>query len=158
MSRFRFRLARLLRVREIEERLARERWVAQELASREADALVERRRAEHDLALRELGELRAKPRLDPAAVLDAESWGERLLAARGAALERARTARFQADELAGAWRLREREKEGLERLSRRDREIHRRASDAVETKALDEIALMRAARRARANEPRRRAR
>ena len=151
MNRFRFRLARLARVRQIEERLARERWIAQELASREADAHAERRRAEHGEALRELAELRARGRLDPAAVLGAEAWRERLLAARGAALERARAARQRADGLAGAWRAREREQEGLERLERRDRERHRRAADANETKALDEIALMPAARRARAD-------
>lgn len=145
--RFAFALARLARVRELEEREARGRWAAAEREAAGAEAELGRRREALDRARGELGALRGAGRLEPARVLACERVLADHEARVRAALERARTLRLQADELRGAWRERERDRRALEELEARGRERHRVALRAAEAAELDEVAARRSRRR-----------
>ena len=144
--RFAFRLGRVRRVREIEERLARATWSqaegeAAEAEMREADRRRERDRSRRELA-RELGP-RGGERLDPARVLISERALANETRALALARERALTLRAQAERLAADWRDRERDRRALVELEERARARHRRELERWEGAQLDEAALAR---------------
>jgi len=140
--RFEFRLARVRRVRELEERVARGVWSVAERAARTAeDELEERRRAVQ--AARE--ELLASARdeggaLRPGAVVQGHRAIEVLLGGVHRHRELARTARDQAERLAEAWRRRRVDRRALEQLEERARARHRAEVERLENAALDERA------------------
>ena len=143
---FRFRLARLKRVRAIEERVAHAAWSGAEQIAREAEANAEQQRATVARGRTEAagatdGPLAAKSaELDRAAV-------DHLLRVLVARREAALTTRGQADRLADAWRTRERDRRGLQELEERLHTRFRRESERAEARELDEIALARRFRR-----------
>jgi flagellar export protein FliJ len=147
MSAFRFRLARLAHVRALQERLAREQWLAAEELARAAE---DKAALARDTLLRARGELRAlqsEPTIAVERVMAASRLVETLRERRRAAVEHARTLRFQADELRRPWSERRREVRGLERLEERDLEAHRTEEATRESREIDEVASMRASAR-----------
>jgi flagellar biosynthesis chaperone FliJ len=143
MRRFAFRLARVLRVRELVEAEARAAWAASELvaerAAAEAASAAEALRAARS-GMVAPGALAPRRRL-----ID-----ERVVAtlATTAALRResALTRRSQADRLALFWRARERDRRALDGLRERARARWRLGLRRREAIELDEGASVRAAR------------
>jgi flagellar biosynthesis chaperone FliJ len=154
VSAFRFRLARLLRVREVEEELARERWRTAERIARAAEGRVDLRRGELARSLELLRTEQARERIDPARVLAADLAIEGQRAALQTALEHARSARLASEQARAAWLSAKRAHEGLTRLEARDRELARQTAGQKEARELDEVASVRAERSAsRAPDP-----
>ena len=142
MARFRFRLDRLLRVRTIEERLARSEWSQGERIAQAAEDAQDRARAHLHRSRSELaagleGSLHARAVLTQQALLG--GLGRRLAGARETYL----TARGQADRLGDHWRTRNAASEALSRLRERDRLAHRREEARREAAEMDEVALTR---------------
>ncbi len=149
MSKFQFRLARLTHVRALQERVARERWLAAEELTRAAEAKAESAR---EAVLRARDELRAEqsaPTIAIERVMAGARLVETLRERRRSAVEHARTLRFQADELRRPWSERRREVRGLEKLESRDLQQHQQDELVREARELDEVASMRASARTR---------
>jgi flagellar export protein FliJ len=149
VKRFAFRLQRLARVRAIEEQIAREGWALAERGARASEERAER-------ALLDVHEARAtlraqlySGRVQPAALLQRQSLADALVERRGSALAHARAARETAEAQRAAWLGHKRKLEGLERLEQRDLEAWRLAANAHDAAELDEVAALRAARKAR---------
>lgn len=136
------RLQRVLRVRHVQEEVARARWLAAERAARiagDARADADARRADAACELRD-----ALADLTPAAILRQHAALDALAGVAVRLRERARTLRFQADRERAPWELRRREARGLERLCERSREEAWLRALAREARELDEIAGARA--------------
>lgn len=146
MTRFEFRLARLARVRAVEETLARERFQSAELAARETEALAGTHRESVARAEDDLRAQQCAGKLAPRGVLSSLGVIDGLRAGWRAAVERARSQRFQAEEMRRAWGARVREKKSLTRLEGRDRAAWRMQESRVDARTIDEIASIRAAR------------
>jgi flagellar export protein FliJ len=144
MSRFRFELERLERVRRIQEEVERARWLEAETRVRAAEAELARLDAGAAGVRRELAAAQARPRIDVAGALRAQAELERLAGLRRRLEERLRTLRFQAERLRAPWTERKREVSALERLEQRRRAAWRRERERLEARALDEVALERA--------------
>lgn len=145
MTRFRFRLERLLAVRRIEEELARGEWLAAERAARAAEERVEVLRSAIGRAEHELARVLVLPRLDPTAVLLGQTGLDAIRAHVPAALALARKERAAAEARRAAWSECQTAVKSLENLRGRARETHRREEEARENALLDEQALFRAA-------------
>jgi len=148
--RFEFRLARLRRVREIDEQVARAVWTAAEAESREATALLEEAREAVHQAHEDLSgalDPGADPRLDPRNVLTSLTTIEGMLEGVRRRRESALTLRHQADQLAETWREREVDRRALVELETRARERHRQELGRHEIAETDEQNLMRDARK-----------
>jgi flagellar biosynthesis chaperone FliJ len=141
---FSFRLARVQRVREAEERLARAAWGEAQAA---ASAAAERRA----LAARSLDTARA----ELVRIVEAGKLDPGLLGAAHAALasgvellrrahEEALTLTERAERFADVWRERERERRSLVRLDERSRARHRAELERADALEQDERALARA--------------
>ena len=134
--RFEFRLGRVLRVREIEERGARSEWAHAEREAREAADEVERVRAGIEALRRSAAEARGQGSIGEVLV------HERLLDARVEELElwitRARTLELRAEKLADAWREAESRRKALDELGERRRTEHRRAVEEQDQFEADE--------------------
>lgn len=144
MSRFEFRLARLVRVRASEERLARAEWAAAERRAAEAE---ERRRSlqgEIAAARTELADelARGQP-LSPPRLGISHRALDGLVGALRSRTERALTLRAQADAEARFWRERRARHRALEELEQRARSLHDRAQAAREAAALEAQATAR---------------
>lgn len=149
MARFRFRLARVARVREIEEESARAQWAAAESLAARAEAALEAARESATAARLELAQLQSAPRLDPAAVMRAHGLVQRLLARVKLAKEAWRQARIRADQQMALWRERDRDRKALDKLEERAHERFLAEEQALESAKADEVALQRALRPAR---------
>jgi len=150
VKRFAFRLQRLARVRAIEERIGRESWALAERGARTAEERAE-------AALRDVQAARAgllaeldSGKLVPAEYLQRQSLTDGLLARRAHALARARAARAKAEVERALWLAQKRKLEGLARLEQRDLEAWRLDENAQAAAEIDEVAAVRAARKARA--------
>jgi flagellar FliJ protein len=144
---FSFRLQRLLRVRELEEQAARERWALQEretLAARtQADAA---RQAKRD-AWQELRNKADRPLQRLALEQSLPGLDQRLLTCR----ERLDAAQQRAESERSAW-VRERARvQSLKRLKERDATQYRLDAQQRENAILDEVASGREARKAAAD-------
>ncbi len=140
---FQFRLARVRRVREAEERTARAAWKEAESAARVADGERERRSKSLAASRSELVEILRAGAVDPNWFRHAQDALDRAALALRSAHERALTLRQQAERLATAWRERERDRRALLKLEERLRARHaleRTHQDALEA---DERALAR---------------
>lgn len=150
MKGYQFRLARLKRVRDVEERTARERFLAADRIAREAEETVVRARE----AVRDAeGDLRAAQSdraLSPVRVLTALDAIAGLRERVRMLHERELPLRAAAEAERAAWSERRRDLRGLERLEDRDRERWRAEEGRREALALDEVAAMRAEARDRA--------
>lgn len=147
MKRFEFRLARLARVRRIEEERARAAWQAVEAAARRAEQGVLVREAEVSEVQAALREAQSHPQISPATVLSLDGLlaraQERLVSER----QRARRRRAEADSAREPWQRLRTELEGLDRLEEKARSSHKVERDRVEAQELDQLASERAARR-----------
>lgn len=143
MSRFRFKLERLAKVRRIQEEQDRELWMQAETVRRDAEAqeaqALERVRAVE-------AELRARQSDDSLGVADVLQGQEALVRAREALLkarERTKTATYQADRLRAPWEERRKEVRGLDRLKEQDHATWRREELQREAREMDEVASQR---------------
>ncbi|MSR63032.1 MAG: hypothetical protein EXS08_11370 [Planctomycetes bacterium] len=137
--RFDFRLERVRRVRDLEERVARaERASAEELA-RAAEASRDRARATLERSRAELAELLSGT-LEPRGVLSAQRALDSELVRLRRAVESARTARMQAERSASAHRERQKAARALAELRERARLRHALELDKEENAQLDEVA------------------
>jgi flagellar export protein FliJ len=138
---FHFPLARLLRVKEIEEKAAQARYSEADLAARAKEEAAARRSAEA-IEARSEGVVRVDAVLGSIGLVDA--------ARRRADAERqvALTSRFQAEQQRVAWVERRRDLKGLEKLRERRREEFLAVRGAIEAALMDETAALRHARRA----------
>ena len=148
MSRtFKFRLARVLRVRSISERTARADWAAAEIDAQRAESTVDEALANIDSARRELGALQDAGSLAAGRVLASDqaiSQMEAYLRSRRVLSGEARTL---AEGQRSEWSERRRDEHALERLEERQREEHRAEVQRVENAENDEWASARARRR-----------
>lgn len=147
---FQFRLSRIRRLRETEERVARALWAQ---AERKAlDAEEEQGEASQELA-------RSREQLSCACAAGAALHADRTLLSLRAIdglirvlrgrKERATTLRCQADEQARAWQERDQRRRALTELEGRRKIRHRRELERAENAERDEIASMRAAQKRR---------
>jgi flagellar export protein FliJ len=149
MQRFHFRLERLKRVREVEEQAARERFLAADRRARDAEDAADAARCELVAAEARHCAALAERKSDPARILLELAAIDGLRADAGRTLERARTARAEAERERQAWSERRRDVRGLERLAGRDLERWRAETARREAQELDEVASVRAAARER---------
>ncbi|MCA8980468.1 MAG: flagellar export protein FliJ [Planctomycetes bacterium] len=148
MKRFQFRLARLFKVREIQEEIARGEWQAAEDLARRAEQRVHeilQLVAETNASLREL---QASEQLSSTEVLALQDLLERVTRTLAGARRQAAELRAAAERAREPWTALRVELEGLGRLEQRARDAHRTELTRVENAELDQIALERAARRA----------
>lgn len=145
---FHFPLARLLRVKEIEEKAAQARYSEADLAARAKEESAARRTTEaleaqaQLLRLQSEGVVRVESVLGSLGLVDA--------ARRRADAERqvALTGRFQAEQQRVAWVERRRDVKGLEKLRERRRDEFLAVRGAIEAALMDETAALRHVRRA----------
>jgi flagellar export protein FliJ len=140
---FRFRLGRVLRVRALEEEIARGELLEARSRALEAETRLERARADLASARADLAREQSAGRLEPAGLLARDAALPGLLARLRLGLGRAREERARAEEVSQRWRLARGELQGLERLEQRARERHRRQLELDELRELDEVALRR---------------
>ena len=148
MKPFRFRLARLERVRAIEESVARASWSRAEQAALEAERDYERPRdataaARADLALTRGG---TGGRVATAHALLAERAIDGMLRHLVSLRETARTRRSQADSLMRDWRVRKTDRRALEELHKKAARRHAETEGRREEREHDEAAILRARR------------
>jgi flagellar export protein FliJ len=149
VKRFAFRLQRLVRVRAIEEQIAREGWALAERGARQSEECAERALLDVRAAREALRTELRSGRVLPAGLLQRQSLSDALVERRGLALQRARAARETAELQRAAWLGHKRKLEGLGRLEQRDLEAWRLEANAHDAAELDEVAAIRAARKAR---------
>ena len=146
--RFKFRLARALRVREVAESLAKA-----ELAAAEADAIQAEERADGaaeqiHTARRQIAKRAATgAEVHPGEVLASHAAVDALLTAREIARQRADALRQVAEESKAKWSERRKDTRALERLEERQLERFRKELEAAEAAELDEWASSRGARK-----------
>jgi hypothetical protein len=143
---FEFRLRRLKRLRETEEKVARALWAVAE--RRALDAAQEQGEARAELARSraQLGEESAPgSALHPGRTLLSLRAIDGLLRLLRDRKQRAATLRLQADEQARDWRERDQRRRALVELEERRRIRHRRELERAENAERDEIASVRAA-------------
>lgn len=146
MSRFRFRLQRVLGVRRLEEEIARAGFVEVETRAKSAEAVRERARGDVEAGLRELARKVEARDLDADAVLLDQFTVDQATKRVRPAVQRARAARDAADRERRAWEERKRALKSLENLRERARTAHREEEARVDNLRLDEQALNRAER------------
>lgn len=139
-----FRLARVLRVRELEEDLARSAWHAAVHAFRTADQHATELRARRDSALEDLAQA-MRSGLAPADWVIQARIIDRVSEALVAVEQRARTLEKQADALLGPLRDRHMEVRKLERLRDKQTAAHQRECARKDALLMDEVASARAA-------------
>ena len=147
MSRNKRKLDRVLRVREVEEDVARGIWASAEAAAASARNATEALLREHELSQESLRLQLEGGQVSPRAVICAqqaiETIGGRIERARQA--ERAAAAR--AEQARIPWEQKRRAKRGLEILVDRARQAELEEIRALEAATLDEVAIQRAARK-----------
>lgn len=151
MKRFQFRLARLARVRALQEEQARAEWQAAEQEARAAEARTARATADRDTARGLLADDLSAGALGPGEVMLAHGQLDRMDREIRQRREVQVTARFQADQARAPWEERRRDVRALERLEERARDDHHREAEAAEAQTLDEVASTRAARKNQRN-------
>jgi len=146
--RFAFRLARVRRIRELEERLARSEWGEAQAEANQAASQRDQMRADLNAAREELRSLLGpvsdgetpKPPLDPQAVALSHELLDQQASHVRRADERTLTLQGQADRLAAAWKKRDTRRQALERLEERDQKTHFRELEREDAKEQDERA------------------
>jgi len=143
MKRFKFRLSRVQRAREIGESLARAEWQGKERDAIDAELASDALRAHIDQARAELGKLQQSPTLHPSDVLASDRAMVRAWKALARKRQLASERRDVAEESRQAWSERERDRRALERLEERQRELFRIESNRAEDAEADEWASSR---------------
>lgn len=149
------RLDRVLRVREVEEDVARGAW-----AVAEAEASRARQRtldlvAEHRAALEDLARRQSEGGISPGQALCAHRTIDLIAKEIVASKQRERRAAERAERARAPWENKRREKRGLELLVERARMARLEEARAAEAAGMDEVAIQRAAREKRSEEDRR---
>lgn len=139
MTPFRFRLARLMRVREIREELARSELLAAELALREAELALEGARGELRGAESELAHFQSLPAVVPGEIVAAQRTLPPL--AQRIARRREQAATLAADSLRArhAWQAARIDVRVLEKLEERALTAHHAQERASEDKLTQEF-------------------
>lgn len=135
-----FRYRRVLRVRELEEELAREEFLASERVARQAEEMAERMQAELRRAHHELTETRLYQRIPPQELLTAQTTLESLDRSLSEQMRRARCLRDEAEGQRAAWEGARADVRTLERLEERQADAAREDQRRLEARALDEAA------------------
>lgn len=143
MVAFKFRLGRLSRVRDIQERNSRNIWAAAEEVARNHQEVVEHFQNEIVRGRQELARIQAEEAMEVSDVLHAQDLIERLEERRRIATERAQTSRFQADQLQESWRQAKSEAQALERLEERAKDEYQLEERKLENAEMDEVAMQR---------------
>lgn len=151
MVAFQFRLGRLSRVRDIQERSARNLWAASEEVARNNQEVVNHFQNEIVRSREDLARTQAANAMEIPEILRAQELIEQLEKRLAVAYEHARTSRFQADQLQESWRVAKSEARALERLEERQRSEHELVERKLESADMDEVALQRTAASARKN-------
>ena len=137
--RFDFKLARLLRVRTIQEEVARGEWSMAEAEALQAEAAELALREELQSSRHTLGtQVLEGESLSTAAVLASHRALDAQIAGIAVAAAAAQTSRQGADELAQVWRKTEQDRRGLEELSDREKVRHRLGVEREEEAVRDE--------------------
>lgn len=146
MKGFQFRLQRLLRVRELEEQAARERWAAEERAAQDAAKITDQARAQKLAAWQELRRKADRPAERIALEGTLPGLQDRLQRCR----EQLQGAQQRSETERQRWSSERARVQSLERLKERDSTLFRAAATQRENEVMDEIAGMRDARKASA--------
>lgn len=146
MKRFQFKLARLARVRTIEEEIARGEWQVAEAEAREAEARLQGVIRDLEEALGVQRAAQTDSRVLPRVVLGIADAIARLEAVQETAREAALRAREAAEAARRPWQALRAELEGLRRLEKKARTEHRVTAEREDTKAIDQLASERAQR------------
>ena len=147
MSRFRFRLQRVLGVRRLEEEIARAAYMEVETRAKSAESARERAREDVRAGLAQLTRVVEARELDADAVLLEQFSVDQATKRVPPASQRARLAREAAERERRSWEERRRALKGLENLRERAQTAFRAEEARVENLRLDEQALIRAGRR-----------
>jgi flagellar export protein FliJ len=143
VKRYTFRLARVLRVRRLQEELLRAAWLEARARADAARAAEGAQARELGLARAELARLQGAGALDPSAVLTQQDLCARSERELARLATRARTLEAEAARRADALREARTAVRGLERLDERRRRGHREESERREQLATDEVAARR---------------
>lgn len=135
-----FRYRRVLRVRELEEELAREEFLASERVARQAEEQAARMQAELKRAQTELTETRLHRRVPPEELLTAQTTLESLGRSVSEQMRLARDLRGEAEGQRAAWEGARADVRTLERLEERQAGAAREEQRRAEARALDEAA------------------
>lgn len=146
MSRFRFRLQRVLGVRRLEEELARAAFMEGETRAQQAESVRDRARHDVEQSLAQLTRAVEARELDADAVLLDQFTVDQTAKRLPPAAQRARVAREGAERERRAWEERKRALKSLENLRERARTAHQAEEARVDNLRLDEQALIRAGR------------
>lgn len=149
MKGFEFRLARLARVRRVQEEVAKAAWQTAVAKAREADERLESIEMQLSSAGDYLRDAQAKPQLHPAQVLNVRRSIELLEDHKHAAQEISRRLHTEADEARAPWQAARAALEGLVRLEEKALTRFRQELTREEAKEADQIAIQRAARQRR---------
>jgi flagellar export protein FliJ len=146
VKRFEFKLARLARVRKIEEEQARVAWQAAETLARRADESV--RAAERDVieATEALRAAQSSAQLEPLAILNIDDAIARLGQRVGVMRAEAERCHLEAATKRAPWQTLRTELEGLTRLEEKARTNHRIEHERAEALEMDQLASERSAR------------
>jgi flagellar export protein FliJ len=146
VKRFEFRLARLAKVRRIEEERARAAWQSAEAAAREAEAAVQEGEREVQAAYTLLRQTQSDSQLTPLQVIAFHEAVSGLL--RALTATRTEASRLAAEALAKRepWQAARTELEGLQRLEDKARQAHRVERERIENMEMDQLASERTAR------------
>ncbi len=142
MSRFKFRLERVLGVRRIEESIARAQWLEAERSARESEDQARELQTAVERARTQLSALQSSPRLDPADVLLQQTLIDRLREQWVQKTIHASRARREAERLRQAMAERRVRVRGLETLETRSKESWRAENEALLNAELDERAKL----------------
>lgn len=146
MKRFEFRLARLARVRRIEERRAHTLWQAAESQARSAQERVQAAQQEVVLATETLRQAQSDKHISALDVLNIDSAIVRLVHQVSLARSDAQRLQALAQDKRLPWQKLRTELEGLVRLEDKARKSHRAQYEREQALQMDQIASERAAR------------
>jgi flagellar export protein FliJ len=140
VSRFQFRLARVLRVRKVQEDVARSHFQACEDVARQAETVAGNISVEIERAQAELFDTRARKRIPPEDLLMAQETLESLDRTLQEQKRRARELREEAETMRAAWEEARRDALSLESLAERDLAAHADEEERSANAELDEFA------------------
>ncbi len=146
MKRFQFKLARLARVRRIEEEQARVAWQAAEAEARNSEARLREAQVEVSAATQSLRIAQSDAQLSPLAILSIDDTVARLVRRVALFRQEATLRRAAATAKRTPWQKLRTELEGLARLEQKARTRHRIEDERRASLEMDQLASERAAR------------
>lgn len=148
---FQFRLARVQRIRELHEELARADFSAALSEANQAGQYVEFLRAEIAAARTNMGQVQSLGILNASTVLAQDKSVEAMLATLGPARQRHQELQRVAEVEREKWMERKADAQALEKLEKRHKDRHVAELAQAENEQQDEVAIGRAFRRAQAD-------